>query len=216
MKPEEKERLAVELIHNDLISRKLVFALRAAGVEADLYLTHLPTLAFRLLGIPPEDDGTYLGYDELSARAAQIDINRGDHGLLALAREMYAYLTARAALPPNRPCRYTSNFLTGAAPAAATPTIPTTSIFSPESSARTEAPYIRADASYTCPGTPYAPIHTLHLHTGSVHRLRSTVHLHKPVVHLCRSAAHLHTYAVHSCRSLVHLHKPVCQPHPGR
>lgn len=99
MKAKQK-RLILSLIKDDLINCKLVDALNAAGLNADVYLLNLSNTIFQLMGFEDslESECIYEHYLHLTQRTKHIDILKTRERFDELALEIYTELLLRKSL----------------------------------------------------------------------------------------------------------------------
>ncbi len=99
MKAKQK-RLILSLIKDDLINCKLVDALNAAGLNADVYLLNLSSTIFQLMGFKEtrEHERIYEYYLRLTQRSRHIDVLKTRERFDELALEIYTELLLRKPL----------------------------------------------------------------------------------------------------------------------
>lgn len=95
-----RKRLILSLIKDDLINSKLVDALNAAGLNADVYLLNLSSTIFQLMGFDDsrENERVYEYYLQLTQRGKHIDILKTRERFDELALEIYTELLLRKPL----------------------------------------------------------------------------------------------------------------------
>lgn len=92
---DRKKELVLSLIRDDLVSRKLVLALRRAGINADDYITGISTSVFSLMGISDTDEEMFDTYTDFADLAEHVSIERGVDALNPLVHHIYGHLLAR-------------------------------------------------------------------------------------------------------------------------
>lgn len=98
MNAEEKEKLIISLIKDDLINSKLVNALTYAGLKADDYCLHLNQTVFELLGYEEDyySDEVFELYHHMASTVDYINISENNDALDVLALDLYKLLKQRA------------------------------------------------------------------------------------------------------------------------
>lgn len=98
MNAEEKEKLIISLIKDDLINSKLVNALSCAGLKADDYCLHLNQIIFELLGYEEDSysDNVFELYNNKASTVKYINISENSNALNLLTLDLYMLLRQRA------------------------------------------------------------------------------------------------------------------------